>query len=386
MPVTSRPFTALPSQASVHVEDAWGAVAYQLYSYKDIRVLHLEPSTRCQAGCPMCGRNIDGGRTRENLPLTDITLGRFRDWFRPEFLRQLKTISFCGNFGDPIFAQDLVPILAHARSANPRIFLTLNTNGSARKAEFWRDLGHFGAVVHFALDGATAESHQRYRRHTRFEQILENARCFVAAGGRAVWDMLVFDHNEGEVGAAERLSREIGFEKFVLKSTNRFFRPEQQVLNERGEQVDTLRPSGSHPPALDARNRPRSDTLRSCAIDCKVMKDRSVYVAADGTVFPCCWLGSSFIDRPGLPDSRFGQPGHEYLERFEALVSMLGAENLNLAKNPLPVIVNRYFPHFARGWLPGDMRLEKCAQICGTTGLDPFTSTFVAEKDWRVSA
>ncbi len=334
----------------------------------------------------MCGRNISGGKTRANLPLTDITLDRFKEWFDPDFLRQLRTISLCGNFGDPIITPELVPILTYARSVSPKLYLTMNTNGSARKPDFWQDLAQLGVVVHFALDGATAESHARYRRHTRFPLILENARTFVAAGGRAVWEMLVFEHNDTEVEEAERLSKEIGFEEFVLKSTNRFYGEDQKVLDERGGQVDVLRPSGRFPPSLIGANRPRSGALRTCGIDCKVMHDKSVYVAADGMVFPCCWLGSSFIDRPGVPDSRFGKPGHAYLDRYEALLSMVGAENLNLANNPLAVIVNRYFSHLARGWLPGERRLEKCAQICGTTGIDPFTSTYVARKDLTVSA
>ena len=39
----------------------------RLCTYDEIRVLHLEPSARCQAACPMCGRNLSGGRTRKNL-------------------------------------------------------------------------------------------------------------------------------------------------------------------------------------------------------------------------------------------------------------------------------------------------------------------------------
>jgi len=32
-----------------------------MYSYKDIKEVHLEITQRCQAACPMCDRNCNGG-------------------------------------------------------------------------------------------------------------------------------------------------------------------------------------------------------------------------------------------------------------------------------------------------------------------------------------
>lgn len=353
----------------------------RLYSYAEVRNLHLEPSAKCQAACPMCGRNVAGGRPRANLPLNEVTLAEFVAWFSPAFLRQLSTLTFCGNFGDPIIAQDCLPMLEHARRMNRRLHLNLITNGSARPASFWSDLGALGAHAHFALDGATEETHRRYRRHTRFGTILQNAATFMGAGGRATWDMLVFSHNEHEVETARTMARQMGFERFVLKSTTRFNGPDHRVLDDDGREVDRLHPSERFPaPALAAR--PDRQALASCPIRCKVIPEGSVYVAATGHVFPCCWLGAILHEKPGLPDSRKSSAVHQ---SFHELVGRIGEDRLNLRETPLAVIVERYLPHFTRAWGPGPERLMKCAQICGQVGIDAFTSTYLSTDQFRPS-
>lgn len=354
-------------------------MAHTLYSYRDIRVIHMEPTSKCQAACPMCGRNQRGGRTRKNIDLCEITLADFQDWFAQPFLQQLSAISMCGNFGDPIIARDCLPMLEHARQAKRTLHLHVNTNGSARNAAFWQDLAGLGAHVNFAIDGATAESHIRYRRHTNFEAILQNAETFVAAGGTAIWDMLVFQHNQHEVEAAQVLAEKIGFSKFFVKSTNRFYGREQIVEDIQGETVDRLFPSDRYPSQYLANLPPESD-LEDCQIDCKVKAKNSVYVSASGLAFPCCWLGAAIVERPGRPDAKVQRPDtRPQLASYFELIDLIGEANLDLRQTPLAVIVNRYFPHFARRWAEGPDRLHTCAHVCGKFKFDKFKSTFVAE-------
>ena len=40
-----------------------------MYKYEDIKEVHLEVTQRCQAACPMCDRNMNGGD--DNPHLTD---------------------------------------------------------------------------------------------------------------------------------------------------------------------------------------------------------------------------------------------------------------------------------------------------------------------------
>mgnify|MGYP000270098906 CR=1 FL=1 len=52
-----------------------------MYNLEDIKTVHLEVTSRCQASCPMCVRNVQGGMDSPNLKLTEITLDNFKKWF-----------------------------------------------------------------------------------------------------------------------------------------------------------------------------------------------------------------------------------------------------------------------------------------------------------------
>jgi MoaA/NifB/PqqE/SkfB family radical SAM enzyme len=45
-----------------------------LYNYEDIKAVHLEITEKCQARCPMCDRNQNGGADNPNLGLHELTV------------------------------------------------------------------------------------------------------------------------------------------------------------------------------------------------------------------------------------------------------------------------------------------------------------------------
>jgi dTDP-4-amino-4,6-dideoxygalactose transaminase len=50
----------------------------------------------------------------------------------------------------------------------------------------------------FATDGFSGE-HELYRKNTNWHKIIENAKTFIAAGGRAKANTIVFKHNEDRI-------------------------------------------------------------------------------------------------------------------------------------------------------------------------------------------
>lgn len=38
-----------------------------MFNFQDLKQVHLEITTRCQASCPMCSRNYHGGLDNPNL-------------------------------------------------------------------------------------------------------------------------------------------------------------------------------------------------------------------------------------------------------------------------------------------------------------------------------
>jgi MoaA/NifB/PqqE/SkfB family radical SAM enzyme len=198
-----------------------------IYSYESIRAVHLEITDRCNSGCPMCPRYVNGEEA-PHIQNTQFSLDDAKTMFPPEFITQINRVNFCGNNGDPLLARDLLPIIKYFRSINDTIRVEVNTNASVRREEWWTELAQVmgsdeaTSGVWFALDGLSDTNHL-YRLNTNWEVIMRNAKAFIAAGGIAHWNFIAFEHNEHQIVEAKTLAHEMGFKHFNLKLTARFY-------------------------------------------------------------------------------------------------------------------------------------------------------------------
>lgn len=259
-----------------------------MYKIEDIRDIHLELTSKCQARCPMCPRRINGGVLNPLMTLDEITLEQFKSWFSVDFIKQLDSLFMCGNLGDPIVAQDCVKIFQHLRETNPNIRLSMNTNGSARSWHFWKKLAELNVHVRFGIDGII-DTHELYRVGTDWVKIIDNARLFINAGGEATWDMLVFKHNEHQVDLCREMSEQLGFKKFQAKHTSRFKDGKFNVLDEQGRTVNIL-----YPTELSKSHTSKVLSIVPAEIQCKAQKYKQLYISSNGVVSPCCWLDFSW--------------------------------------------------------------------------------------------
>ncbi len=111
-----------------------------MFKFEDIKALQVEITTRCQASCPMCMRNVYGGMKNPHLIIDNWTLDEFKRIVNEEVLEKLIYILLCGQYGDPLINPDLQEICKYIVSVNPNIFLVIHTNGSLRNEEWWREL------------------------------------------------------------------------------------------------------------------------------------------------------------------------------------------------------------------------------------------------------
>lgn len=347
-----------------------------MYSYEEVRHLHLEISSLCNASCPMCLRNVFGGRVNETMPLTELGLDDVRVIFPAEFLRQLHSMYLCGNYGDPMVARDTLEVLAYFRECQPRIRLGIYTNGSGRSPEWWARLAGLVDYCRFSIDGLEDTNHI-YRRGTSWERIMAAVTAFVGAGGNAEWDFIVFRHNEHQVEEARALSRRLGFKNFIVKKTYRFFnlqtgraREGVAVLDREGNyEYAIAAPEGDgyrnqSLVSLDQAVERRLDYqsyLDDTPISCKVAAERKLYVSAEGLVFPCCWTANIY---PWYQPPRSGGVWR--------LIEQLpeGKDSIDATKRPLREIVDGPFFQklIAESWSRGSIaagKLEVCSRVCG---------------------
>ena len=156
--------------------------------YENISGLHLELTTKCNACCPMCSRNFKGS-LRKDLKMGELSLEDCKKIMPPDFIKQLKLISVCGVYGDPIHAKDLLEILKYIYSCNQTVDIDIYTNGSVHDTSFWENLAEvvkpYNGTVVFGIDGI-GDVHSLHRCNTNYDTIIKG-RLFIfplAPGGR----------------------------------------------------------------------------------------------------------------------------------------------------------------------------------------------------------
>ncbi|HKJ52086.1 MAG TPA: radical SAM protein [Gammaproteobacteria bacterium] len=354
--------------------------APRLYRYEQLRIVHLELTHRCNAACPMCARNIHGGALNPDMPLDELSLEDIRKILLPDFVRQLKRIYACGNYGDPIVARDCLSVFRYLRENGPDLNLDLHTNGSARRPDWWRELAETMKAgphyLRFGIDGL-ADTNHLYRRGADWNTVMRSAEAFIAAGGRAEWDFLVFRHNEHQVEEARRLAREMGFAEFFVRKTGRFLGSgdlqtmERFDVRDRDGNFEYWLEQPENPdylnPAYDDLDRVRrqygsyQSYLDGVGIDCKVAGAKGkIYLSAQGYLLPCCWLGAVFSEA-STPERR----------QFAELVEGHGgSEALNARTRGLRSVVEselfqRAIPASWDCNSVADGKLAICARTCG---------------------
>ncbi len=372
------------------------------FYHTGLNLIHLELTTRCNALCPMCPRTADGN-VNPRLLMQELSLDDIQHIFPAPFLRSLKQIDLCGVFGEPLVATQFDEVLAYFRDSNPNLIVDIYTNGSLRAEEWWsllpQRLGN-GRVV-FGLDGLE-DTHAIYRQGTDFSRILANARAFIAAGGRAQWDYLVFRHNQHQVEQARMRARELGFEGFSVKVSGRFYkqlyeetpRLEPQhgldtfpVHNREGEYLlnlelptDPRYQNAAYDFMKDeiARRGSLNPYFESTCISCRAQSASSCFISSEGTVFPCCWTYSA-----SKHGSVFGMKLNENRQLDSLLEHTGGLDAINAKKRPVTEIIKgAFFQAIAGSWQKptlGEGKLKTCARMCGQS-VSQFNDQFLDPK------
>jgi MoaA/NifB/PqqE/SkfB family radical SAM enzyme len=394
----------------------------------------------------MCPRFDDQGFEINTLSNTAWTLDSFKKAWPIEFIKGIKKILACGNFGDPCTCKEFVDIYEYCREISPSMGLSCNTNGSLRNPEWWARLGavmtteqNSGNYCTFSLDGLEDTNHL-YRRNTIWTKIMANAQAFIDAGGIAHWDYIVFEHNQHQVEQARELAKTMGFKNFNVKRTTRwqnykddqgFYevfwqgkhlydlkQPNEDKFKHNFEDATYFKQSKYQSVTLDSlkqmlktavnsvtrKNRNTDQRwingkwqpidLTELSVACRSVKNarenqpyNEIYIAANGFVAPCCFLGSE----PFIDTSKRGRD-----ENFMDLVNEQGGvEKFNMHTNNIYDILNLaiFQKHIPETWTNPDkvsLRPQKCGTCCGVEfnnldygELGNKQDSYFDEKDWE---
>ena len=325
-----------------------------------IKQIQIELSTRCNARCPMCMRNYRGMDYNSGYPETELSLDNFKKILSPKFLKQLNRVLFNGNLGDFGLASDAAEIVKYL-AENKVPVIQINTNGSMRTPDWWAQLALPGVHIGFALDGL-ADTHSLYRQDTDWNKIIKNAKAFIAAGGRAKWRFIRFDHNLHQEDACRQLAQDMGFVAFENISDGR---DRSWVYNRDGSYSHTIGKSyrddnkipdikdllASHITWFNHKTVEHPKDITPLDIGCHHKRNRELYIAANGDIYPCCWLG--------FYPATMQHPGNEQLKDMVKENNALEYELEHCIK---------WFNQVEESWQRqsiADGRLYTCVATCG---------------------
>lgn len=362
-----------------------------MFDYDQIDEYQIEVTSHCNAACPQCPRNINGGRINPHMPLQHLGRDIIDAAFPASLVQRLQQIFFCGSYGDPIMHPEFLEILQDFRHKNPTVWLYVHTNGGVHDPRYWDRMARIMAgygKVDFGIDGLDDTNHL-YRQNVKFNKVMDNAQAFIDAGGRAQWNCIVFEHNEHQIESIRQRAMDMGFINVQFRSTGRFFdhgtmtaMESWPVRSASGQVVRWLQPAqGSQYQNRSIQRLPRlreeynswRDYFDTTKIQCDALKGRKVAINCQGLVLPCNFFNHN------LYDARFHDPsvapgcndlartdGHNQVKKF---LERYGLDRLSIQHHSLEEIFQvPMWQDLVAGFDKpiGQGRLFECAMTCGT--------------------
>ena len=267
---------------------------------------HIELCSKCSLKCPRCTRQ----EVPEGLINTDLNLQWFKENFRGKLLSDVKKLTFCGDDGDPIYAKDLLKILAWFRQKNDNVQFVIVTNGSYKTKAWWQELD--GILnnkdhIHFSLDGWDQDSNNLYRVNCNWESIMWGVDCLKDTKAFKTWAAIAFKFNEYKIEHMKEMAKSLGFDSFQLTLSTKFHKnypsyPLDDPLQPSDRYIATGRFTRTvtdlsdkkwHDNCVDifSHRFHNTKTQNKTIIPLCMIGNKGLYLNAQGKFKPCCWTG-----------------------------------------------------------------------------------------------
>ena len=396
-----------------------------LWNYKDTYLVHVELSNRCNAACPLCPRYVNHSlKVNPELDLGSVSLESFKNWFPLDFVQKSKSWIFCGTNGDPMMAKDAYEILEYVIK-NSKAKIQINTNGSIRDVKFWAKMGKLFAepcensrYVVFSVDGLEDTNHI-YRRNVKWDSVMKNMKSYVKSGGMAIWDFLIFKHNEHQLGEAEKLAKKIGAtfspkRPFGFETHEPDVYQDLMVYDEQGNFIYRIEPATEQfrlnksvkkfeinedkiwlpndKPTKESIDKKWNDVInnnltdfefperfKGKAVNCKSCHQAGmeIYVDCKGNVMPCCFVGT-------MHNSNF--QNNETLQ-IRKEINNYGKDKINLNNYSLVEILDSDYLDsvYANRWENAKSDKDKMVYCFSTCSTDHMKDLFVKKDGLPIS-
>jgi hypothetical protein len=250
----------------------------------------------------------------------------------------IKIINFCGSVDEPCSHPQFHEIIKHFADWNCHI--NIATNGSLRTTKWWTELADILPSNHkvvWGIDGSD-ELSEVYREGSSFKKVEQNYRAFIAAGGKANWQFISFEHNEHQLEEAREKAKQEGFKEF------------KTII--------------SHRKDTGGVKHKKVETQESNCISCKYANQKRIFVNHMGNVIPCCHLNAKMLEYP---------VSRKHKDKFEDILEQQDyMSDINLTNVSVDQAINgKVWTDIKESWT-SDNRIPRCEQVCKENKRDKF--------------
>ena len=243
----------------------------------NITGFHIEPTNICTLKCAGCARTRFIKQWPQHWHNHSINIDHLMQFLDCDLAG--KTITLCGNYGDPIYHPDFLELVTQLKKKLCRIHIV--TNGSYRTADWWQQLVSVldaSDLVIFSVDGLP-KNFRQYRENADWPSIERAMKICAASTVATEWKFIVFSFNQHDIPAAQQLSQSLGIGSFRVEKSERF-----------DQETEHLKPSIDF---LGARYVPQTKWKQqhtAVHLDPKCANGKEHFISADGHYAPCCFL------------------------------------------------------------------------------------------------
>jgi MoaA/NifB/PqqE/SkfB family radical SAM enzyme len=239
---------------------------------------HIEPTSKCILECPLCDRTWFYKKFKKR-EIHEINIDHLLKFFNGVPY----AVSFCGNNGDPIYHSKFNELCSRLKQSGCKIHIT--TNGSKKSADWWKKLGSMLTVddkITFSIDGLR-NTNKIYRINSDWESIINGFKIIKKHNIKTEWKFIVFRHNQHQIREAKTLSKQLGFDNFLLEKSDRWW---DETLMPDKKFVDT---KYQHQKTVITKKKLNGVMSPKCLK--KGIPTDSLYIDSAGDFYPCCWTG-----------------------------------------------------------------------------------------------
>lgn len=310
-----------------------------MWSMNTIEWIDIELTSFCNIQCKGCFRVVSN-EADKILNKSYLDLVTIKEKFQKSMFPNIQIINFCGSVDEPTTHPEFFKIVDHFADWNCHI--NIATNGSLKTPNWWAELAKRLPKSHrvtWGIDGSDQLS-EIYREGSSFKKVEQNYKSFIAAGGQAAWQFIVFEHNQHQLEIAKQKAKDEGFKDF------------KTIISHRKDARSVK------PVQTDLENN------SSSVIICKYAEQKRIFINHMGNVIPCCHLNSKMLEYSASGKTK---------DKFEDLLLAYDYKTtINLYNSTVNESINStIWQKIVQSWTT-DNPVPRCSQVCKQMDRDKF--------------